>query len=143
MPWGGGIGKITYPMYLTKSLSLLAKYLHLSSLSFEFFKFIVILVIGWRHRHQFADVSKISPKIDYFFLRIPSNVNWSKFIITLLILFETKDRPKVNLGKYQCNVMLHIFVSLNFSSDCKISIAAEPIELYGKHWFSLLSPSLI
>ena len=38
--------------------------------------------------------------------------------------------------------MPHIFVSLNFWPDCKILIPAQPIELYRKHWFSLLSPSV-
>ena len=40
-----------------------------------------------------ADVRNIFKKFDYFFLSIASTVDWSKFIITLLILFETKDRP--------------------------------------------------
>ena len=34
------------PMYLAKSLSLLAETFHLSSISCNFFKFIVVLVIG-------------------------------------------------------------------------------------------------
>ena len=38
--------------------------------------------------------------------------------------------------------MPHIFASLNFYSDCKISRAAETIELYGNQWFSVLSQSL-
>ena len=39
--------------------------------------------------------------------------------------------------------MPHIFASFNFCGDCKISIDAETVELYGNHWFLLLSPSLI
>ena len=39
--------------------------------------------------------------------------------------------------------MPHIFASLNFCSDCKMSIAAETIELYGKQWISLLSTNFI
>ena len=35
----------SYPMYLPKSLSLLAETLHLSSLSCKFLKFIMVLVI--------------------------------------------------------------------------------------------------
>ena len=39
--------------------------------------------------------------------------------------------------------MPHIFASLNFCSDCKMSIAAETIELYGEQWISLLSTNFI
>ena len=49
------------------------------------------------------------------------------------MLFQTKDRPWKNLGKYQCNTMPHNFAYFNCCSDCEILIAAETIELYGKH----------
>ena len=39
--------------------------------------------------------------------------------------------------------MPHIFASFNCCSDYEITTGAETTELYGKHWFSLLSPSLI
>ena len=51
-PYSREIGKITYLMHLAKSLSLLAKTLHLTSLSCKFFKFILILVIGWWNWHK-------------------------------------------------------------------------------------------
>ena len=98
------------------------------------FKFIVILATGWWwHCHKFCWYQQnFKKKKDYFFLRLANTVNWSKFIITSLILFVTQDWPEINLEKYQCNVMPHIFASLNCCSDCEISIAAETIEMYGK-----------
>ena len=39
--------------------------------------------------------------------------------------------------------MPHNFASLNWCSDCEISVDEETTELYGKHWFSLLSPTFV
>ena len=108
-------------MYLLKSLSLLTETLHLSSLSCKFFKFIVILVIGWWHHHQLC--GKISAKkFDYFFLWIASTITWSKFIITLLILFETKDISEINLNLErvkQSGFLVHLLLVSKYEAICK------------------------
>ena len=124
---GGGIAKITNLMYLPKFLSLLAQTLHLTlcSLSCKVFKFIVILVSGWWHQHKLCWCSK---KLDYFFWGFPAP--WiDQNHITSIIFFENKDRPYINLGKYQCNVMPHVFAFLNCCSNWELLIAAETIEL--------------
>ena len=42
---------------------------------------------------------------------------------------------KYTAGKYHCNVIPHIFASLSYCLDCKVSVAAETIEVYGKKNF--------